>query len=231
MKTTAGEPHKITLTEKIYQEIKDDINAQQFAPGEKFSIKKLARKYSVSDTPVKQALQRLVDENMVVSTPNKGMSVKTTSTHELSDIFDVRLMLDTFFIDDIIATLNYNLSLKEQLEENLEKQKNFLASDITSSRDPDQYFSLDMEFHVLYLTASGNQKVVDLLKYLQPFNSTSGIYVNQSNFRDQECVKEHQAIYDAILSSDPEAVRRAVTTHIENSRRALQLIFKVSQMV
>lgn len=231
MKTTAGEPHKITLTEKIYQEIKDDINAQQFAPGEKLSIKKLARKYSVSDTPVKQALQRLVDENMVVSTPNKGMSVKTTSTHELSDIFDVRLMLDTFFIDDIIATLNYNLSLKEQLEENLEKQKNFLASDITSSRDPDQYFSLDMEFHVLYLTASGNQKVVDLLKYLQPFNSTSGIYVNQSNFRDQECVKEHQAIYDAILSSDPEAVRRAVTTHIENSRRALQLIFKVSQMV
>ena len=47
---------KLTLTDKIYHEIKDDINGKVFQPGEKLNIKELARKYDVSDTPVKQAL-------------------------------------------------------------------------------------------------------------------------------------------------------------------------------
>ena len=50
---------KTTLTDKIYQDIKDDILTKVFQPGEKLNIKELAREYQVSDTPVKQALQRL----------------------------------------------------------------------------------------------------------------------------------------------------------------------------
>ena len=48
---------KTTLTDKIYQDIKDDILTKVFQPGEKLNIKELAREYQVSDTPVKQALQ------------------------------------------------------------------------------------------------------------------------------------------------------------------------------
>lgn len=228
---TSTNEKKVTLTDKIYHEIKEDINSQQFSPGEKLSIKKLARKYGVSDTPVKQALQKLEDEKMVVSTPNKGMRVKTLTTHELNDIFDVRLMMDTFFVKDIISTLNYNDALKEQMLENLRLQREFLEHEATSEHQPEVYFELDMEFHTLYLTASGNQKVVEVLKYLQPFTYAAGIYLNQSNFRDKECVEEHEAIYDAIVASDTDALLAAVSTHIENSRRALQLIFKVNQMV
>ena len=99
---------KTTLTDKIYQDIKDDILTKVFQPGEKLNIKELAREYQVSDTPVKQALQRLAEEKLVVNTPNKGMSVRALTPHELQDIFDMRLMMDTFFVKDIVTTLNYN---------------------------------------------------------------------------------------------------------------------------
>ena len=141
---------KTTLTDKIYQDIKDDILTKVFQPGEKLNIKELAREYQVSDTPVKQALQRLAEEKLVVNTPNKGMSVRALTPHELQDIFDMRLMMDTFFVKDIVTTLNYNHGLRQQLIDCLEAQKKFIESN-DSNHKPDEFFELDLEFHTLYL--------------------------------------------------------------------------------
>lgn len=221
---------KLTLTDRIYHDIKDDITSKAFQPGEKLNIKELARKYQVSDTPVKQALQKLAEEKMVVNTPNKGMSVRAMTPHEMQDIFDMRLMMDTFFIKDIVTTLNYNTILRQQLINNLEAQKAFIEND-DSNHKPEEFFELDLEFHTLYLAASGNQKAVDVLRDLQPFTYASGTYVSQPRYRDMECVAEHQAIIDAALASDLDALTAAVTAHLNNSRKALQLIFKVNQMI
>lgn len=221
---------KVTLTNQIYQEIKNSITKKQFLPGEKLNIKELARRYNVSDTPVKQALQRLADEKMVVNTHNKGMSVRTLTPHELNDIFDMRLMMDTFFMKDIISTLNYNNNLRQQLIENLEEQKRFIQAS-ESSLHPEKYFSLDMEFHTLFLAASGNQKAIEVLNSLQPFTYATGTYLNQPHYRDCECVTEHEDILKAAFNADLNALQQALQTHITNSRRALQLIFKVNQMV
>ena len=221
---------KLNLTDTIYLSIKNDIITQVFQPGEKLNIKELARKYNVSDTPVKQALQRLMDEKMVVNTPNKGMSIRTLTSHEMSDIFDMRLMMDTFFAKDIIATLNYNDTLRQQIIDNLTTQKNFIENN-DSSHMPEEYFTLDLEFHTLFLTASGNQKAVDVFRELQPFTYATGRYVKQPYSRDCECVKEHEAILEAAFAGDPEKLQEAVTTHLNNSRNALQLIFKVNRMI
>ena len=225
-----GTEKKLTRTEQIYLEIKNDITSQVFQPGEKLNIKELARKYQVSDTPVKQALQRLADEKMVINTPNKGMRVRTLTPHELNDIFEMRLMIDTFFAKNIIATLNYNPTLRKQLIDVVERQRQFIQQN-ESSCQPEEFFSLDMEFHTLYLTASGNQKAVEVFQELQPFTYTTGTYVKQPHYRDCECVEEHQAILDAILASDETALQKAVAVHLNNSKTALQLIFKVNQMV
>ena len=224
------ENKKSTLTNQIYQDIKNGIAKKQFQPGEKLNIKELARMYNVSDTPVKQALQRLADEKMVMNTPNKGMSVYLLTPNELNDIFDMRLMMDTFFIKNVISTLNYNNNLRQQLIENLEEQKKFVKN-CESSLYPETYFSLDMEFHTLFLTASGNQKAVDVFNDLQPFTYATGTYLNQPHYRDCECVAEHEEILKAAFNGDLDGLNKAVHTHIENSRRALQLIFKVNQIV
>ena len=221
---------KLTLTDKIYQDIKDDINAKVFQPGEKLNIKELARKYDVSDTPVKQALQRLSDEKIVVNTPNKGMSVRAMNSHEMGDIFEIRRMLDTFLIKDIVTTLNYNADLRQQLIDNLERQKVFIAR-YDSDHKPEEYFELDLEFHTLYLKASGNQKAVDIFCDMQPFTYATGRYVKQPYSRDCECVKEHEAILEAAFAGDLEKLQEAIDTHLNNSRNALQLIFKVNRMI
>lgn len=99
------------------------IFSRRYSSPEKAEHQELAREYQVSDTPVKQALQRLAEEKLVVNTPNKGMSVRALTPHELQDIFDMRLMMDTFFVKDIVTTLNYNHGLRQQLIDCLEAQK------------------------------------------------------------------------------------------------------------
>ena len=218
---------KITLADQIYADIKKDITNKQLVSGEKINIKELARKYSVSDTPVKQALQRLAEEKLVVNTPNKGMSVRTLTPHELNDTFDIRLMMDTFFIKDIITTLNYNSTLRQQLLENMEKQKQFIACN-DSTMDAEGYFQLDLEFHMLYLTASGNQKAVEVLKDLQPFTFSAGTYFNQPHYRDCECVEEHQAILDAAEKHDPQAAVQAMKMHMEQTEKNIRRHIKIA---
>lgn len=223
-------PKKQTLTDQIYSELKEEITSHVFQPGEKLNIKELARRYDVSDTPVKQALQRLAEEKLVVSTPNKGMSVRAMTPYELEDIFSMRLMMDRFFANDIMTTLNYNTTLRRQLIQNLEAQEKFVASN-TSTHKPDEYFSLDMEFHTLYLSASGNKKAVDVFRELQPFTYASGTYLKQPHSRDCECVEEHRAILEAALAADADALQAAVTQHLEKSKKALQLIFKANRII
>ena len=129
-----------------------------------------------------------------------------------------------------MTSLKYNIALRQQLLDNLAAQRAFIEEN-DSSRKPKEYFELDMEFHTLYLAASGNQKAVDTLSQLQPFTYAAGTYVSQPYYRDCECVEEHQAIMDAALACDLNALHTAITEHLDNSRKALQLIFNVNQII
>lgn len=229
-KNTVSIDNKQTLADQIYQDIKDDINSKQFQPGDKLNIKELSKKYNVSTTPVKQALQRLVDDKVAVNIPNKGVSVRTFTPQDLHEVFDIRLMMDTFFAKDVLLTLKYNQDLRQQFIKNLEAQRKFVENN-ESLQNPDEYFALDLEFHTLFLTASGNQKVVDIFRGLQPFTYTAGNYIKQPHERDLECVEEHQAILDAILASDLDTLQKALVTHLNNSKKAIQLIYNVNNVI
>lgn len=58
---------------------------------------------------------------MVISVPNKGMSVRHVSLEELDEIFDMRLMMDLYFMKDILSTFSYNKILQEQMRKNIEE--------------------------------------------------------------------------------------------------------------
>lgn len=221
---------KVTLVDQIYDRIKKDILQKVLEPGQKINIKELTRAYNVSDTPVKQALNRLMAENMVVNTPNKGTSVRAVTLEEMNDIFDMRLMMDLYFMKDILSTLSYNNALFEQIKDNLNQQKEFIAQ-TNSCVDNNKYYTLDSQFHQLYLTGSGNKKVIDTFKNLNPFMYSSYSYIQQSPTRDVECVEEHEKIVQAIEKQDINLLKTAIETHIENSRKAMQLIFRVNLII
>ncbi|WP_094551620.1 GntR family transcriptional regulator [Petroclostridium xylanilyticum] len=221
---------KATLIDTIYHNIKRDIAQRILEPGEKINIKKLSERYGASETPIKQALNRLISENLIENIPRKGMKVKTLQPDEIDEIFDMRLMLDLFYTKEIITTVNNNDSLREQLEKNVKEHLEIVSKPMPI----DAYiinYEYDKIFHELYLKSSGSKKIVEIFHNLNPYMYTNYFFRKQSPDRDVAGVKEHEAILNAILSQDEQALKEAVTTHILNSKRTVGLILKVDRML
>ncbi|MDK2789446.1 MAG: hypothetical protein PWP07_2691, partial [Epulopiscium sp.] len=85
-----------SITEIAYEEIKKSICLGKFGPGYKLIIDDLVKTFDISNTPIKEALNRLVAEGLVESVPRRGMHVKKITSKEIKEIYDLRLMYETY---------------------------------------------------------------------------------------------------------------------------------------
>lgn len=224
---------KLTLADSIYSGIRKDIAQHIIKPGEKINIKDLAKRYGVSETPIKFALNRLISENIIENFPRQGMRVHSVSAQEVDEIFDARLMLDLYYMKQIILTVSFNDALKKELRRNIEEHLQ-LVTELNPDSPIDDYlrnYELDYNFHELYLKCSGNRKLIDIFHYINPFLYSNFIFKRQSKMKDIAGVKEHSAILDALLAEDEVALREALITHITNAKTAIGLILKVDNII
>lgn len=78
---------------EIYRDLRERICLLDIEPGERLREVALANDYSVSRTPVRQVLDRLEHERLVVQRPGQGASVAIVDTKEIRDVWAVRLKL------------------------------------------------------------------------------------------------------------------------------------------
>ncbi|MFV0314168.1 MAG: GntR family transcriptional regulator, partial [Anaerotignum sp.] len=195
---------KFTLADTIYSNIREDITQHIILPGEKINVKELAIRYGVSETPVKFALNRLISENIIENFPRQGMKVHSVTAQEVDEIFDTRLMMDLYYMKQIILTVSFNDALKDELRKNTDEHLQ-LVTNLSPASPIEDYlrnYELDYKFHELYLKCSGNRKLVETFHYINPFLYSNFIFRRQSKAKDIMGVKEHIAILDAILSED-----------------------------
>lgn len=209
-----------TLVESAYNNIKADIASSYLAPDEKINLKLLSSRYQVSETPIKQALNRLVSEGLVVTIPRKGMKVRRITAKEVEDSFDIRLMMDTFFVDSIIDAVCSDPALQSRMQEVIHKQI-ALIRQTTTAVDYDTVYRLDYHFHELYISASRNEKALEVYQLLNPHVYSVYIYSRQSHERTLDGALEHQAILDAILEKNEKKVRDNIYSHIENAKNSV----------
>lgn len=74
--------------DRVYRNLKADIFAGQFLPGSKLTATRIAKRYTASITPVREAMYRLVGEGLVKMTP-QGFHVTSDSPTMLIDILDL----------------------------------------------------------------------------------------------------------------------------------------------
>lgn len=224
---------KQTLVDKVYENIKRDLIQHRLKPGDKIDIKEFSSRYGVSATPIKHALNRLISDNIIENYPRQGMYVKSIQPEEINEIFDLRLMMDLYFTNEIITTVNYNESLRDELLQNVKEHLEIIANLNTESTVDDyiEGYNHDYKFHELILKCSGSKKLLDIYHSINPFLYTHYIYNKQSKKKDIEGVREHELILEAILSEDEESLKKAMQLHYENSKKAIGLILKVHQMI
>jgi DNA-binding GntR family transcriptional regulator len=83
-----------TLSDQIYDRLRDKIVTHEIAPGEAIRPDVLAAELGISKIPIREALARLEGCGIVRSAPNRGFIATPISKAEATDIFALRLLLE-----------------------------------------------------------------------------------------------------------------------------------------
>src|SRR6516162_6667987 len=94
-----------TLATRAYEDLKALFQDGTYAPGDFLTEGELARRLKMSKTPVRTALTRLEMDGFVTVSPQQGIGVRESSIHEILDIFDIRMALETFVVRRLAGTI------------------------------------------------------------------------------------------------------------------------------
>lgn len=83
-----------TLTEAAYLALRKDIISGVRVPGERLRIERLRRLYEVGPTPLREALQRLAADGLVIATGNRGFTVAPLEAEEFQDLNRARTAVE-----------------------------------------------------------------------------------------------------------------------------------------
>lgn len=82
------------VVEKVYRQIRDMAIEYRFRPGERVNEVELAQRLSVSRTPIRQALNRLVHEEFVTFVPNRGFYAREIAPADIRQIYEMRALVE-----------------------------------------------------------------------------------------------------------------------------------------
>jgi DNA-binding GntR family transcriptional regulator len=217
-----------TLVEVAYKALKSDITRCVLAPGKKIVIRELSERYGVSETPIKQALNRLVSEGLVESIPRRGMKVRLVEWAELEETLDIRYMIESYSIKNAIARLREHPETFDQFD-TLIREHEAVTRNIADIDEYYRNYNIDAEFHRLFVAAAGNRKTARIYAGLDTHGYRYYVFGKQQLSEMLAGVEEHKAILDALKAFDAAETEKWVKIHIENAKAKLHAAFLANQ--
>ena len=165
-------------------------------------------------TPVHQALDRLMLEEMVEVIPRKGVIVKPVILHDVLQMIDVRMINETQCarLAAVRADDNHIESMSKVLVR---------ARQAIGRRDIHALMILDREFHQLLANASKNFELAAVLRKLNERSLRFWFISFTTPDHHQSFQKQHEALFEAVRDHDADAAERAMRIHIEAFRKSV----------
>lgn len=209
--TRTVEAEAEALADGVYGALLRDIVADELRPGTWLKERDLSERYGVSRVPVRQALHRLESEGFVQTSPRRGAVVSPVTAADIEELFDARLCIEPFAARQAalrVAAGAPATRLGDVLA----------ASEASFAEGADlDGIALNLRFHAEVLALSGNSL---LARSLQPMlGRMEWIFRRTSRAGEPDQLREHRALYDAILSGDGQLAAAVAYAHIERGRR------------
>ena len=165
MAEAASKPVRTSLTGQITAELRRRILNGQLAEGAVLRQERLASELGVSRIPLREAIQHLEAEGLVVSALHKGTVVSSLSRDELEELFGIRMQLETWLFEAAIPRMT---------EADLDGAE-ALIEEASRTGNVDNWGDLNWRFHEALYRPSGKRIA---LKLLRSVHDNAARYVN-----------------------------------------------------
>lgn len=192
--------------ERVASALRKAIISRQIAAGELLTLESTAQELGVSATPVREAFQILARDGLIELKQNKAALVLGVNEKNIREHYQVRAGLESMACilccqrqANLSAIENCLLSARKALEE----------------QDSRNYSNFNQSFHYEIWKAADNDKLLNMLSEL--WNGLSmGLKTTEAEYA-KKSQDEHEIIFEALRSRDPQAAGSAMQKHIERS--------------
>ncbi|MEG0541409.1 MAG: GntR family transcriptional regulator [Angelakisella sp.] len=211
---TEKRPIAGTIRDQAYQILKNEICTGKYLPGQWLQEKELADHLQVSRSPIREALRQLAGDGLVVEQPNKGVFVKAFTLREIEEIFDMRVMMESYAL----------LHSKEHLTTEHKEQLLQFVSELTAAHREDnlkKYIEIDEQLHSYFILLSGNNLLVESYRRVHTMIQQFRIYSLMRHQRFDESVEEHRQMIHAIITGAVEEADEVNRKHLELAKEKI----------
>jgi DNA-binding GntR family transcriptional regulator len=201
-----------TAGEKAYRRIRGDIIGGQLEPSQRLKLDGLKETYGVSISTLREILNRLTSEGLIVAEGARGFEVAPISVQNFKEVANLRELLESHALEDSFAAgdmewegrvvaAHHKLSLVEtrMLDGN--------------RAAPDAWKRYDFEFHHALLSACGSKVLLDT--HSAVFDKYLRYLIIAVVFRGEITAREHRSLLECALTRDVRTAKEVLVRHIQ----------------
>ena len=215
--TAKDDANARTLANQAQELLRRDILSGTLAPGERLRTKDLQARYGLGLSPLRESLQRLSAEGMVVNDAQRGFAVAPVSVAELRDLTVARTALESTMLPmamqlgsadwegDIVAAF-HRLSLTP------------MPNDPAALVDASLWELRHRSFHHALVAGCGSPWLLrlhgQLVDQSERYRKIPILHHLESQAQVRDVNAEHQAVMDAVLRRDAAQAVALMTQHL-----------------
>ena len=190
-----------------YSLILEAIDVGTYKPGDRLVESELAERFGVSRTPIREALQRLETQSLLVR-DGRSLIVASLDHNQLAELYVVRAELEG---------LAARLAARHATAEEVRVLRAMVEADRRLIHTPDAMSRANRRFHKQIHLASHNRYLVQQLDLVHRSMALLASTSLAAEGRGDETLAEHAAIVEAIAAGDGDAAYLALRTHISKA--------------
>ena len=209
--------NRLSLSQQAYECIKQKIVSLDLAPGTVIDETRLRQELNLGRTPIREALQRLALEKLVVIVPRRGMFVTEIGIKDLQQIFEVRLVLEC-----VAARYAAQRGTAHHWQQMAAVLANLPPEG--EPADNQMLIAIDGACHAIIYEAAGNGILADTLNTLYSLSLRLWHYMLAQIGDMRHAILDHQNILTALQNEDADEAARLMEKHIYAFQEEIQSV-------
>jgi DNA-binding GntR family transcriptional regulator len=195
------------LVARLTAAIEADILKGRLKPGERLEERALSHRYTVSRTPIREALRQLASTRLVEIRPRIGAVVARPTAGEIMELFELVAELEG--VAAALAAERMDAAQRAAITE-----AHAACRRSAKGHEAEAYFRVNGQFHRAIHAAAGNLALAEEIEVLNKRIAPYRRFITFRPGRSQEALREHDAILRAIAERDPARARAAMSEHV-----------------
>ena len=209
-----------TRTEQVYGQLRADILNGRLAPGARLPFAELSERYGGSMSAIREGLQRLVEQGLVVSEPQLGFRVMSPSVEDLVDLTQARCEIEGLALR--YAVTSGDLAWESEIVASLYALEH-TPLDSTKQLLLEEWVAAHSRFHEALIAACPNHRLRAIASTLRDAAELYRHWSRQAegSTPSRDIDSEHRGLAEAVLARDGDEAVRLLEEHLRKTAEML----------